>query len=86
MIIPNIETGEPELNIIDEKYQYKKYFILNDYLSDTQGNQINDEIKEKDFKIMVQLDHITWRDFNPLHLFEYNNITTTIQNGGTGIE
>ena len=31
---PNNETGEPELNIISDRYQYKDKFILNNELSD----------------------------------------------------
>ena len=37
---PNIENGEPEINTIDNKYQYKDKFILNNKLIDLKRNQI----------------------------------------------
>ena len=45
LIPPNIETGEPVLKIIHDKFQYKDNLILNNSLSDEKLNQIPDMIK-----------------------------------------
>ena len=34
LITSNIDTGEPELKLFSNKYQYKDSFILNNALSD----------------------------------------------------
>ena len=34
LIPPNIETSEPEINMIANKYQYKDKFILNNTIID----------------------------------------------------
>ena len=39
------ENGEPEINIIGEKHQYKDKFILNNAPSDTKKKQIAYSIK-----------------------------------------
>ena len=36
-------------------------------------------IKETDLPILVQLYGGTWNNYNPLHLLDYNNITSPIQ-------
>ena len=43
---PNIETGEPELKIVSDKYQYKDKFILKNQISGVKWNQISGTIKE----------------------------------------
>ena len=42
---PNIETGELDLNMIDDKYQYKNDFIVNNALGDTKLRKILGKIK-----------------------------------------
>ena len=42
---PNIETGELDLNMIDDKYQYKNDLIVNNALGDTKLRQILGKIK-----------------------------------------
>ena len=46
ILIPSkIEAGEPELNTIYYKYQYKDKFMLNHSLIDIKRNKIIDVIK-----------------------------------------
>ena len=75
------ENGEPEINIIGEKHQYKDKFILNNAPSDTKQNQITDSIKEIYPTVMGQLDYNNWINCNLLHILEDNNITETHQKG-----
>ena len=84
LIPPNIENGEPEIKTIDNKYQYKDKFIINNTLIDLKLNQITDTIKEADPPIMWQLYNITWIHYTPLPFLEHINSIVTIQKAGIG--
>ena len=86
LISPNIESGDPELNVISDKYQDKDNFIRNSALSDIKRNQIHNTIKDTYPTILKQLDEGTWIHPNPLPLLEENNGTEPLQKGDRGAE
>ena len=80
----NTETGELDINIVDDKYQKIYKYILNNSLIDAKQNQITDTINYLEPPIMEQLDYGNWINQNPLPLLEDNNTTEIIQNRDKG--
>ena len=60
MIPTNIETGEPQINIIFDKYQDNYNIILNNAVSDVKWNQIPDTDNEIGSPILGQLYDGIW--------------------------
>ena len=60
MIPTNIETGEPQINIIFDKYQDNYNIILINAVSDVKWNQIPDTDNETGSPILGQLYYGIW--------------------------
>ena len=68
--------------MIGDKYQDNNEFIIHNDIKNSRWNLITDMKKKSDHYIRLQLDNVTFMNYNPIHFLEDNNITAPLQEGG----